>query len=346
MPNSSTSSSELKLHMKPRSHVREIARVIAFVCGALLLDRVAGTALWSLQDQVQTGEMGRVSQLLANKDADIVIFGSSRAKHHFDPAVLESVSQQSVFNAGWDGQGIYYHRFMQQMLLKNGTSARTFILQLDPQDLARSNASRVVSALSPYVDASPETTQIFQQCDDRVVVKQHSQCWRFNSLVGPLVLNWLKPAPSDNGFSALESTGRKLVAQPDRTLPRLKPDPQLVAEYRRFISDARKHGIDVVLVSCPRLDRNEEAEQETWPALQRIAHDEQVTLLALDERRFPQLADPDLYCDAGHLNPEGARALTKLLAQRWFPVVREASDIRLVNGQDADRVDHQPMPKK
>lgn len=342
MPNSSTSSSETHPQATRRSHVREIARIVAFVLGAFVMDRICGSALYGLQSQIQTGEMGRVAQLIAHKDADVVIFGSSRAKHHIDPALLESVSRQTVFNAGWDGQGIFYHRFMQQVLLSNGTQAKTFILQVDPQDLARSNASRVVSALSPFVDASPETSDIFQQCDDRAVVKQHSQCWRFNSLVGPLVLNWLNPAPSDNGFSALESTGRKLVIQPDRTLRKLKPDPKVVDEYRRFISDARDRGISVVLVTCPRLDRNEEAEEEAWPALQQLARDEHVPLLNLDERRFPELAAPELYCDAGHLNTEGSRALTKLLAERWLPAEKQPSVIRLVNGDDSDRAAQSP----
>src|SRR5690554_1597246 len=41
-------------------------------------------------------------------DPGIMVFGSSRAHHHYDPEPFENLTKTSFYNSGKDGQGIFY----------------------------------------------------------------------------------------------------------------------------------------------------------------------------------------------------------------------------------------------
>jgi len=72
-------------------------------CAALWLECV----LLSFQDVFNAGvwqqDRGMINSV-RKSEADVVILGSSRAKHHYDPDILQDVLGTSVVNAGCDGQ--------------------------------------------------------------------------------------------------------------------------------------------------------------------------------------------------------------------------------------------------
>src|SRR5690554_7167285 len=66
-------------------------------------------------------------------DADIMVFGSSRAQHHYDPeAFMES--SQSFYNTGKDGQGIFYSWAVLKSLIKRTNGKKIIVLDINPNE--------------------------------------------------------------------------------------------------------------------------------------------------------------------------------------------------------------------
>jgi len=64
---------------------------------------------------------GGMINSVRKSEADVVILGSSRAKHHYDPDILQDVLGTSVVNAGCDGQELslllwFFVRFFKRIV--------------------------------------------------------------------------------------------------------------------------------------------------------------------------------------------------------------------------------------
>lgn len=63
--------------------------------------------------------------------ANILVYGSSRAWNHFDPATLESYFKSTVYNVGIDGYDFGMQYFRHQQILENNPKPTSIILSLD-----------------------------------------------------------------------------------------------------------------------------------------------------------------------------------------------------------------------
>lgn len=68
-------------------------------------------------------------------DSDIVIYGSSRAWCHFDPAIIEKKMNKRAYNLGLDGHNFWLQYMRHQELLKYNIKPKEIILSLDASSL-------------------------------------------------------------------------------------------------------------------------------------------------------------------------------------------------------------------
>lgn len=70
-------------------------------------------AIGYIYDQLYFSEKSQRNDRLIHSavgtSEDILIFGSSRAYHHYNPMVFENCLGMSCYNVGYGGQNIYYH---------------------------------------------------------------------------------------------------------------------------------------------------------------------------------------------------------------------------------------------
>ena len=326
MPSSSTSSSDLS----PGAHLR---RALIFGLGVLallvVLDRAAGVVLERLFTQSRAGEMaGQLNLMLESaQDADIVILGSSRARHHYDPAVIEPlVAGRSMFNLGASGQELSYARVVQRLMFQNGARPSCFVLQLDHPSMFVPLGARVAS-LRPYAGRDVEVDAVLREQIPWFDLKRHFALWRFNSISLALLINVGKRDTLGQGFVPL-SGNRAVLQQFEERLQRLTPSSPLMPvgaealDYvGRIITDAHAHGARVVLITGPRHDRNAEGDLIFNPhrdhlreEVARAAATWAVPYTDVHERAFPALQAAELWADPGHLNAEGAAVFSAIVA--------------------------------
>ena len=290
-----------------------------FVVLAVVLDLAFGMLLLSAHEACRSGATsGGVSRwALDQTEAQVVIFGSSRARHHVVPAVIERELGLRSVNVGLDGQGLRYARLMEILLIERLTGPRLFILQVDEKELFEPPTGREM-VLAPLYGTSEAFDAAFTDGMPLRRLKLVSHAYRFNSLVLPLLTNLLTPRPvREGGFDALDGTMSVAPSGVSRrsTAP-LREDG--LALVRDFIDGARRNGIEVVLFLGPRLQSGRDPESafdRASGALADVARSTGATFVPLGEEASPVFRDPASYSDANHLNRTGALALSTLLAK-------------------------------
>ena len=85
---------------------RFVIKILVFLAIMFILDRGFGLAMKYLQDHAKGGYVGHHNYILHQANEDILIFGSSRAIHHYNPQIIEDSLGMSCYNCGQDGNGI------------------------------------------------------------------------------------------------------------------------------------------------------------------------------------------------------------------------------------------------
>lgn len=308
-----------------KESTRQWMMVVLFLLGFLVLDRAAGFGLGLLFARIDSGESsgGLANAALKHKDAQVIVFGNSRSRHHVNPRVMEAILGGKVHNAGSQGQGIHYQRILEELLLDAGTQADVFVRIFDVRDL-ESDAISGANSLSPFYGRNARVDALLESAGNFAELKYQLHTYRYNSLILPILRNLISPEQlTDDGFKPLE--GNRVETDPRKVLPTLPPsNPLKLREQNQaliaeFNAAAKAKGIRVVGVIGPRwrLPRPLSPDEVAYFDLyKKLSAAQGVPVLELDERHIPAFEDPSLYYDQDHLNAKGADVFSSLLAER------------------------------
>jgi hypothetical protein len=302
------------------TNARWIAKIALFLLGVFVIDRAIGLGLGKMLHKVDTGEgVGRINAAIENVDNDIFVFGSSRGRHHIDPRILEKDLGAKAFNVSSNGMGIDYALMLESMLLKRGTHAKVFVAVVLPTDLYKGMTPKA-SMFAPFVNDNPVLHQTLDQ-DWRDRFKLSFYSYRYNSLIFPILKNYVKKSPDFRGYLPLSGhLPEKLDTNaPPPPEPRNRTiDPKGLENYAQFVDLAKARGIKVVFVVGPtyRYYPAQKSELQALQMLRDLAQQHGATFLYMDENELQVFKDPKLYKDAAHLNEQGAVIFSNLLADR------------------------------
>lgn len=303
--------------------VRFALQLFVFVVGLAALDRAVGAGLDAAMARIRTGEgSGAVNAVLDHRDVDVMVFGSSRAKQHVDPAVIHAVTGRSGYNAAANGQGVPYAVALQALLRARGAQVGCWVLHVDVVDLTEPKVDRV-AVLMPFAREAPAILELAASVDRWAPVKAWSSMWRYNGVALAVLRNLFaaRPAPEDVGF--VPRAERRAGFADDREfLGRAAPgaafrvSPAIEGMLDTFVDGA---GGRVLLVTSPLdppdpapIDAARQAARSWLEAYARRAH---VTYRSYDESSHPEFREPALFVDGAHLGPEGARRLSAEIAR-------------------------------
>ncbi len=307
--------------------VRKIVLSIAFLSGLLLLDRAVGTAMRAAYERTFTGEAGgQINDALRHSDSDFVIFGSSLARHQVDPGVLEAQLGVSAFNAGCNGQDIYYARMLQSLLLQRDCKCSHFVYVLNWRDLVQDELDRA-RMFSVFADDSITIRQILAPSPVQQV-KLQSRAYRFNTLAVSTLRQLIAPDFEGTAGFVRILVDYQPVARDFREMDRdlhaglsageLSIMAKKLQYYRDFSLAAKRRGIAVTFVVSPTFRAGRDRGPGERLAVERllaVAADTQANFIVLDETTVPAFRDVSYYGDPRHLNADGAALFSNLLAQ-------------------------------
>ncbi len=324
--NSSTSNSSIK-HFALRALLAAIL--------IISIDQGLGLVLGKLYARTQEGDFGGCINLTLEQRNDVVVFGSSRAKHHYIPDVLEKSTGRSFFNAGIDAQNLLCHYGIAQLVLGEYTP-KAFVLDLNPEDLRDAGGTASLDKLSvllPYYkrDNSALNTLLLERSKFERV-RLLSAAYPYNSMLMPLLKYTLKPDSAGTiksrgflpyyGSDVLEIVRiEEMNAPPEATtVPAI--DPFQVNTLRNFVASAREKNVTFIVCLGPLWEKKGQDLADHTALLDAylaLLEELEVPVVRVDSSTSDLFLNPKLYKDRIHVNKEGATAFSEVLGEQLRP---------------------------
>ena len=290
--------------------------VFLLLCFAVLVvagDRLLGDAMKHLHDATTTGEVGRLNWVINDVEAPIVVFGTSRALHHYVPQVMTDSTGLHCCNCGFEGLGI----------TTNYALIRALTQRYQPR--------LIIYELSYYYDLelAPENSSMWRvrrmaslTCRDSLLcavdpwerLRMCSHIYPYNSTIVDMLLSrhdtsGYDQAVTDHGYWPLHGTLNS--QQPQHThRPRTDvTDPNKLAMLADLM--ARYH--DRLLICSSPSCASELYDPHMYAPVKALAEQHGVPFLEMDtDTAF--VGHDHLWDDRVHLNHTGARLFTARVA--------------------------------
>lgn len=302
-----------------------IKQFILFIAIVFCVDYVIGFGLNKLYFNLKQGQFGQNTYALDYAKPDVLIFGSSRALHHYSSEILSSQLGLSIYNAGRDGQFLPYYCAAQDVILQRKIP-KIIILDVNIWELGPNEQKYMkLAQLLPYVEEHPILKNYTAEISEYENIKLISKTYPYNStLLISLYDNIFsnKLPEDDRGFTPLKRTVAKKefdiykvnqqTYNEKRALQNIKIDPKAVNYYKQFLQKTKELNIKTYVIISPTILKEPDSEEKSL--LQLISKDySNVTFLD-----YTNSSDYNnqyhLFADEFHLNDVGANKFSSELA--------------------------------
>lgn len=287
---------------------RFVAKIILLFAIILICDRVFGFCMENVVNSIDIGGQGRDNYICNTAKEDILIFGSSRAVHHYNPLILEDSLDMSCYNCGDDGNGIILS-YGRLVMAKPRHMPKVIIHDVSPEfDLFANDNHKYLGWLKNRYDRKG-IKEIFDVIDKTERYKMYSQMYRYNSKFLLNLFVYLTKTATDtgvNGFRPLHSDMDTMkISKKNDESKQYDFDPVKLRFINNFIEQSK--GAKLIFVVSPMwygMDTN-----KTLP-LQDICHNQEIAFIDFSNNQ--KYVHNNLYfTDGTHLNATGADEFTK-----------------------------------
>lgn len=301
--------------IKLNSYLYFLVKFFILLFIVFIFDFFIGSALRYLYFKQQNGYQFRTTYSLEKTNADILIFGSSRANHHYNSEIFENRLKMSCYNVGRDGSSIFYHSAILKGILKRYTP-KIIILDIRRWEFVKQdiNYERIASLL-PYYKSHPEIRPIVELKSKYEKYKLLSNIYPYNSSIFNILIGNLKKDGTTEikGYLPITETItvdpvalKKGIGISDGTI-----DMTEVAIYETFIKDCIKAGVELHIFCSPYFSENKKQDQSI--ELEKTIA-EKFNIPYHDYSNEPAFLNKlPLFADYSHLNKEGAQIFTNII---------------------------------
>lgn len=253
------------------------------------------------------GTTGKVSYLVSNKsDDDILIMGSSRAVHHYNPQIFEDSLNLSTYNIGIDGNGIILAYGLAQIGFKMH-KPKLVIYELTPGfDLLENDNTQYLYYLKPYYNL-PEIKDLYKIIDKREALKMNSSLYRLNSYTFQLLNSFSKSTIIPKGFLPHSES---MNYEPKRPPHEITPiDSIKLKLLNSFMSELKKQNIDLIFTISPIYSY---PSPEYKTIIDFIENENGTIINHLSDSAF--MNNKKYFFDRTHMNKTGADTLSSVIS--------------------------------
>jgi len=296
-------------------------KLLVFLFIVALGDFLVGGLLKHFYFSQKSGLLYRTTYSMDSTNAEMLVFGSSRANHHYVPEIFEGELDVSFYNTGRDGNFILYNYAIFKTILDR-YNPKIVIFDINPSELNYSITSYDrLSNLLPYISQNNSITEIIQYRSPFEKIKLLSSIYPYNSLlttifIGNLTVNKSRKADV-KGYVPIFK--QKSDIQPkvfDTLLCNL--DTLKINCLEKVLRLCRQHDVQLIFVQSPSLISYTYNVAEKY--LQSfIAQNKGIYLNYNNDSFF--LSNPRYFADASHLNDSGARRFSELLVEQLYPII-------------------------
>ena len=303
--------------------------VLLFLIILFSADRVIGYYLESLYLKSKNGEFYQTTYAIKEANEDVLIFGSSRAMHHYNSNIIEKHVQLPTYNLGRSGENILYSYAVFSQVLSNH-KPKLVILDVQPSEFSwkagKEGEDAMIAALLPFKDFPVINKNISEIRKSEVFLSNLFKTYPYNSNVAQILgyyYGFMSDEESKNGYVALKGT--KISEKQPRHQRRQNRgnDPELIRVFTDFISLAKANNVQLCVMVSPTTDK---LNTSSIPVIRKLT--EEAAIPFFDCSALPDFNDYRLFYDETHLNEDGAALFTN-------QVVNKLNDLNLSSEQFA-----------
>ena len=290
-----------------------------------VVDWAIGLGLEKLYFSLKHGQYAQNTYALDQASPDILVFGSSRAQHHYSSEILSKTLGLSIYNAGRDGQFLPYYCAVQDVILQRKIP-KIIILDVNVWELGPNEQKYMkLAQLLPYVAEHPILKKYTADISEFENLKLISKTYPYNSTLLISVYDHLfkdEQPIDDRGYFPLigqvtEQMFNKYKTEKDiydkkRATQNIKIDQHAIAYYHQFLQKTKDLNIKTYVIISPTILKEPNTEEKSL--LESIAKKySNVTFLdyATDSTYNNHY---QLFADQFHLNKQGSDQFSKELA--------------------------------
>lgn len=310
--------------MRNRTFIAFCLKVIVFVLLLFLVDRGIGSVFVAMKDhglKINSENMWLKTAFVVEKvDAEVLIIGSSKASHHYVPAIIADSLQMTVYNCGQDGCFFLYQNCIINMVLDRYKPQMIF-WDLQPECFSRGDNMQEyqnLRYLSPYYGKNHWVTMYVNGEGKTMSIKMCSKMFAYNSKIFNYVFPLLaKSSKTERGYIPLPVDGYDypVLARDfnDTSTYFLCDDKFKLLD--RTMERCQIEGVKLNLFVSPKYDIKSEAYNQALQGIQCMAQKYDIEYLDCSSNSI-FMNDATLFKDVSHLNDKGARVFTEFILRK------------------------------
>lgn len=182
-----------------------LIKLMWFLTILTVVDRLVGTTFSSLLANAKGGNNARNNYINDSTTHDVLIFGSSRAFHHYNPTIITDSTGLSCYNCGQDGNGIILN-YGRLSMIKKRYSPKVILYDVTTgfDLLTEKDNTKYLAWLKAYYDRDG-VKEIFDSINKNERWKMLSNMYRYNSKCINIITDAVHPMKSVgiNGYRPL-----------------------------------------------------------------------------------------------------------------------------------------------
>lgn len=280
----------------------------------LVIDWGLGSILRYFEKNMRGGERARTYYAVNRAQADVFVFGSSRALYHYNPEVMNKVLNMKVYNAGRSAQTVLYHLPVLRMILTRHTP-KLVILDINENEFVRDQQKYdIVNFVLPYYRQDSSVKAMVDEVKPYYKYFSWSKILPYNSSAISMFWRTVRPLHDvdENGYAPVYGNRVRGVSMENNCDQELDFDPRIVNAFHEFVKTCKQHNVPLMVIvsprasrfKCPRLD------------LERIKDEaSQMNVAFLDFSSSEHyLNNTQWMRDVSHLNYEGSLEFSREVA--------------------------------
>ena len=303
--------------MKRNEYFRFFYKILIFLLIVFILDFTVGSLLKYYYFKQKHGPLYTTTYAIEKTTADVIILGSSKAKHQYNPKIFAERLNRTCYNAGSGGSSIFYNYAILKSIIKR-YYPKIIILDITREFVRNQSSYDRIAEILPYYDRHPEMRSTILLKSPYEKIKLISKIYPYNSLLFSIILGNIEynskfardQEKEVNGFLPLT----RIWSEPikiDSIPANYELDSTKIKLFEIIIKDCIQNNVKLYVVQSPDFAIKKYIEKSNL-AGQEIAQKYKVKFLDYYQDSL-FLNHGEYFSDISHLNGKGADVFSNII---------------------------------
>ena len=285
-----------------------LLKVGLFFLVLIIVDRALGWVFAYMGEHAKGGYVGHHVYVTDKANEDILIFGSSRAIHHYNPQIISDTLGMTCYNCGQDGNGIVLFYGLWQMINERYKPKMIIYDVSTDFDLFEGESNQKYLGWLRMDYDRPGVKQIFAVIDPTEKYKMMSMLYRYNSKFMQNITDFIHPifGIEGNGFLPLNGEIDKMkIREVNGYHERRTVDSLKIVFLNKLINETK--GVELVFVASPAWYK---AVESDYLPIKELCEQRNIRFLDFSNNE-KYVHQYEWFKDGTHLNAKGADEFTR-----------------------------------